>query len=221
MTTCSIYAISITIAIVLIIAFADDIFSSYPILTKLFTDKINFLLLVTLVILVLLLDMPIGILLSFLVLYLSVWVRQMLKAKKEKVNIIMAAQTAGNRSNFENVLSHNPLSDIPRQYTSESEINYNKASIPNGNIPPFKPIDQTQIQDMIPQIQPGISCNQNDTLSLVGAPNRDGYDCTGCRYDMKDSPQNLTKWGQPLARCSTYDASKVNKYGTVFYPLNA
>lgn len=216
MTTCSVYAIGITIAIVIIIAFADDIFTNYPVLTKLFTDNINFLLLVALVILILLLDMPSGILLAFLVLYLSVWVRQMLKAKKQRFTDIQSI-----RSSFDNVLSANPLSNIPREYTSESEINYNKQPIPNGNIPPFKPVDQAQIQAMTPQIQPGIACNQNDSLSVVGPPNRDGYDCVGCRYDMKDSPQNLTKWGQPLARCSTYDASKVKTCGTVFYPLNA
>jgi hypothetical protein len=223
MTTCSTSALGVTIAIILIIAFADDIFTNFPVLTKLFTDNVNFILLVALVILVLMLDLPTGILLAFLILYLSVWVLQMLKARKEKFSVIMAAKLAstGNRSNFDNILSPNPLSDIPRPYTSESEINYNKSSMPNGNIAPFKPVDQSQIQDMTHQIQPGISCNQNDALSLVGAPNRDGYDCTGCRYDMKDSPQNLTKWGQPLARCSTYDANKVKTCGTVFYPLNA
>jgi hypothetical protein len=119
------------------------------------------------------------------------------------------------------ILTSNPLSDIPRPYTSESEINYNKPSIPNGNIPPFQPVTQDKIASLTPQIRPAIACNQNDSLSQVGPLNRDGYDCTGCRYDMKDSPQNLTKWGQPLARCGTYDASKVSKWGTVFYPLHA
>lgn len=218
MTTCSINTVAITIAMVLIIAFTDDIFTRVPVLTKLFTDNINFLLLVSLVILILLLDMPSGILLAFLVLYLAVWVSHMLKAKKERFSVI---QSVNSHARFDNIVSANPLSNIPREYTSESEIDYNKPPTPNGNLAPFKPVSQDQIVSITPQIQSGIACNQNDSLSVVNPPNRDGYDCVGCRYDMKDSPQNLTKWGQPLARCSTYDASKVAKVGTVFYPLNA
>ena len=210
MTTCSTYSVALTIVIVLFIAFADDIFTRMPVLTKLFTNAVNFLLLITLCVIVLLLDMPSGILLAFLILYLAVWVKQWLAGKATK------------QERFNNViLSSNPLSDIPRALVSESEINYNTRPGPNGNIPPFQPVAQDQIVAMTPQIRPAIACNQNDSLSQVGPLNRDGYDCTGCRYDMKDSPQNLTKWGQPLARCGTYDASKVAKVGTVFYPLHA
>jgi hypothetical protein len=219
MTTCSSYSVGLTVLIVLIIAFADDIFTRMPVLTKLFTDAVNFVLLIALCILVLLIDMPSGILLAFLILYLAVWVKQWLRAKQERFSNIQNANLSVSR--FDNILTPNPLSDIPRAYTSESEIDYNKPAIPNGNLQPFQPLDQSQITTMTPQIRPGIACNQNDSLSQVGPLNRDGYDCTGCRYDMKDSPQNLTKWGQPLARCSTYDASKVAKVGTVFYPLNA
>ena len=218
MTTCSSYLIALTIVVILIIAFADDIFTRLPVLSKLFTDVVNFFLLITLCILVLLLDMPSGILLTFLILYLAVYIKQWLKnksvgmAKQERFSDIITANT---------ILTSNPLSNIPRAYASESEINYNKPAIPNGNIPPFQPLDQSQIAAATSQNRPAIACNQNDSLSHVGPLNRDGYDCTGCRYDMKDSPQNLTKWGQPLARCGTYDASKVKTYGTVFYPLNA
>ena len=212
MTTCSLYSIALTVLIILIIAFADNIFTRVPVLSKLFTDSVNFVLLIVLCILVLLLDMPSGILLAFLILYLAVWVKQWYKNKQERFSDIMTAS---------GILTSNPLSDIPRAYASESEINYNKPAITNGNITPFQPVAQEQIAAMTPQFRPAIACNQNDSLSQVGPLNRDGYDCTGCRYDMKDSPQNLTKWGQPLARCGTYDASKVSKCGTVFYPLNA
>ena len=215
MTTCSSYSLVLTVAIILIIAFADEIFTRVPILSKLFTDVVNFLLLITLCILVLLLDMPSGILLTFLVLYLAVWIKQWLKTKQqgraritERFSDAMPASTLA-------------LSNIPRAYASESEINYEKPAIPNGNIPPFQPLAQATIQEMTPQIQPAIACNQNDALSTISPASRDGYDCSGCRYDMKNTPQNLTKWGQPLARCGTYDASKVSKIGTVFYPLHA
>lgn len=213
MTTCSIYSFFLTILIILIIAFVDDIFSNVPALSKLFTDPINFILLVTLCILVLLLDMPSGILLAFLILYLAVWIRQWHKKKQERFNDIITTSNVINNKK--------PLSDIPHSYTSESEINYNRPNISNGNISPFQPVSQENITNLTPQIQPAIACNQDDSLSQVGPLNRDGYDYVGCRYDMKDSPQNLTKWGSPLARCSTYNSSKVNTFGTVFYPLHS
>jgi len=212
MTTCSIYSIALTVLIILFIAFTNDIFERVPVLSKLFTDPINFILLITLCILILLLDMSSGILLTFLILYLAVWIKQWHKGKQERFSDII---------NAGGILTSNPLSDIPRAYASEAEINYNNSVNTNKNIPPFQPVSQEQIAALTPQISSTIACNQNDSLSQVGPLNRDGYDCTGCRYDMKDSPQNLTKWGQPLARCGTYDASKVSKYGTVFYPLHA
>ena len=38
---------------------------------------------------------------------------------------------------------------------------------------------------------------------------------------MKNSPQNLTKYGPPVSQCSAYDPKKAQICGTVFYPLNA
>lgn len=213
MTTCSSYSIALTVLIIVIIAFANDIFTRFPVLSKLFTDTVNFLLLITLCILILLLDMPSGILLSFLILYLAVWIKQFINNKNKQEQL--------KQERFGDIQTSNPLSDIPRAYTSESEINYNKPAITNGNIPPFQPVVQENIAALTPQIRPAIACNQNDSLSQINPINRDGYDCTGCRYDMKDSPQNLTMWGQPLAQCSTYNANQVSKYGTVFYPLHA
>ena len=212
MTTCSLYSVALTVLVILIIAFADDIFTNLPILSKLFTENTNFLLLITLCILVLLLDIPSGILLTFLVLYLAVWIKLWLKNRNDN---------RSKQERFGDILTSNPLSNIPRAYASDSEINYNKPVFTNGNIPPFQPGAVEQLAALTPQIRSTIACNQNDSLSQVGPLNRDGYDCTGCRYDMKDSPQNLTNWGPPLARCGTYDASKVSKWGTVFYPLNA
>ena len=58
-------------------------------------------------------------------------------------------------------------------------------------------------------------------ITEVGLPSRDGYDVTGCRYDFKNSPQNTTRYGPPLALCSTYSGEQAKTCGTVFYPLNA
>jgi hypothetical protein len=64
-------------------------------------------------------------------------------------------------------------------------------------------------------------CNSPDFITRVESPERAGYDVAGCRYDFKNSPQNLTRYGPPLAQCGTYNnANTTACSGTVFYPLN-
>ena len=66
----------LVVIIVLIVAFTDNIFKTVPVFKKLFTDPINYMLLIVLVILFILIDMCNGIILAFLVLYLSVYMNQ-------------------------------------------------------------------------------------------------------------------------------------------------
>ena len=209
--SCHLHTVILIIVIILIIAFTDELFHSAPILVKLFTDAVNFMLVITLVILVLLVDLPCGILLAFLVLYMAVYVKRMLRTKINNFeNIILASQLMNNSNN------------TPKEYLSESEINYNNTKpFPNNNITPFKPIEQSVIDTQTAQMVPLIATNQNDAITVVGAPNRDGYDVVGCRYDFKDSQQNMTKYGPPLSSCGAYNPQQVKQCGTLFYPLNA
>ena len=224
--TCHLHTVILVIAIVLILGFTDEIFHTLPVLVKLFTDPVNFILLVLLVILVLLIDLPCGILLSFLVLYLAIYVKRMLKTKIDSFeNIVLASTLMKNANANANANTNNAvkmLSDIPLQYLSESEINYNNTQpFPNKNIPPFQPLSQQDIDSNTKQITSNMSCNQNDAITAVNAPNRDGFDVAGCRYDFKDSQQNMTMYGPPLAACGAYNPQQVAKCGTLFYPLNA
>ena len=211
--TCYLHTVVLVIAIVLILGFTDEIFHSLPVLVKLFTDPVNFILLILLVILVLLIDLPCGILLSFLVLYLAIYVKRMLKTKLDSFENIVLASTLLNTPKMP--------SNIPPQYLSESEINYNNTQpFPNKNIPPFQPLSQQDIDANTKQITSNIAQNQNDSITTVDAPNRDGYDVAGCRYDFKDSQQNMTRYGPPLSACGAYNPQQVAKCGTLFYPLN-
>ena len=62
--------------------------------------------------------------------------------------------------------------------------------------------------------------NNKEMLTQVGPNDRHGYDIAGCRYDMKNSHQNLTKYGPPLSLCNVYTKENIEKQGTAFYPLN-
>jgi hypothetical protein len=204
---CGTHTILLIISTILIVAFTDDLFKFAPVLSKLFTNPINFILLVALVICVLFIDLPSGIILTFLALYLAVSIRRMQNNIRDKFdNIVMTSQLVSN--------------NIIPKFLSESEFLYkHDKPIPNGNIPPFQPLDQVQIEQKTSAITPSI-CNPQDQITVVGPKDRAGFDTTGCRYDMKNSPQNLTQYGPPLSACGTYDNKQTAKCGTVFYPLN-
>jgi hypothetical protein len=199
--TCNINNFLFAVIVILIITFTDNLFNSIPILKKLFTDSLNYILLIILVILVILVDMPSGIMLAFTVLYLSVYI----KYHKKKVS-------------FANVNNSGNL--------SESEFIYNNIKpFPNGNLMPFQQVNQEDINKIALDNQAsssgcGIKLQDPEFITTVGSPSRDGYDVNGCRYDFKNSPQNLTNYGPPLAQCATYSGEQARICGTVFYPLN-
>ena len=200
--TCNINNFLLSFIVILLVTFTDNIFKNVPVLKKLFTDSLNYILLISLVILVLLIDISSGIILAFAVLYLSVYINN----KKGKFTDIKQLSNNLNKS--------------------ESEFIYNNTKpFPNKNIKPFEPITQEEINKISNEIEPigcGLKTSTNpEYITQIGMPSRDGYDITGCRYDFKNSPQNLTKYGPPLAQCATYSGEQARTCGTVFYPLNA
>ena len=107
----------------------------------------------------------------------------------------------------------------------ESEFIYdNTKPFPNKNLKPFQPKECESSEDNknlnIVQQTINKECS-NGRITQVGEPDRSGFDISGCRYDMKNSPQNLTRYGPPVSQCSAYDPAKAQICGTVFYPLNA
>ena len=79
--SCNINTVVVISIVVLIISFANELFSNFPILLNLFTNPINFILLNILVIFVLLIDLPCGIIIAFLILYLSIYVKNLINNK--------------------------------------------------------------------------------------------------------------------------------------------
>ena len=228
---CNINTFLLVLFVVIIIAYTDSIFKNAPIFKKLFTDQLNYILLIILVILILLIDIPNGIVLAFLVLYLSVQINYNTNATMTKNRINNKSKVAfsdiktiiplknntnkGPNDSFSSTPSN--LSNPSLNYSSESEFFYNNNKpFPNNNLKPFestnKPVSNNETTNL--PINSNI-INENALLD------RDGFDVSGCRYDFKNSPQNLTKYGPPLSQCSAYDTNKLKSCGTLFYPLNA
>lgn len=195
---CNMNTLILSVIVILIVAFADTILKSFPILKKLFTDNVNFLLLIVLVVLVLLIDTPSGILLAFLVLYLAVY-----------INYISTKRMAFTNINPANV---NNMSNAP--ILSDSEFVYNNtAPFPNNNIKPFQPISDEQIKAL--SLKSNMPCLPPQVVEVT-QKQREGHDVVGCRYDFKDSEQNLSKYGPPLAKCSAYSGDQYKRVGTLF-----
>ena len=203
--TCNMNTLILSIIVILMVTFSETILKSFPILKKLFTDKINFILLIVLVVLVLLIDTPCGILLAFLILYLSVYINYVSNKRMAFSNVMPA-----NVNNMTNMNSNPILSD--------SEFVYNNtAPFPNKNIKPFQPISEEEIKKL--SLKSNMPCLPPQVVEVTHKQ-REGYDVVSCRYDFKDSEQNLSKYGPPLANCSAYSGDQYKRVGTLFYPLN-
>lgn len=223
MSTCDLTTLVLAAVLILVVVFTDKIFNTLPLLKIVFTDQVNFILLSIACIFILLLDIPSGIISCLIIIYMALYVSSMKPVTRKNspslstvVNLQVPSKMP-TMDKFANLPDGDPRSD--------SEIVYDqKFPIANGNIPPFQPQDAAAMSlpnGMIPANSNEAiakSCNEPDFITRVGPPNRDGYDVTGCRYDFKDSPQNLTIYGPPLAQCSAYNSSACT--GTVFYPLH-
>jgi hypothetical protein len=185
--------------LVVVIAMTKEIFATLPFLKNLFTDPLNFVILVIINIFIALLDIPSGIIVALIIIYMSINLKMMNGSEK-----------------FDAI----PNMPRPSSPNSESEFIYNNTQpFPNVNLKPLQP--NPDLAPATPADVKPAPCGDSDFITKVGPPNRAGYDVAGCRYDFKDSPQNLTTYGPPLSQCGTYSEDQYSCTGTLFYPLNA
>ncbi len=235
----------IIIALIFVL-FTDSILENLPIIKLLFKDNINYILLMILVVFIMLIDLHCGIIFGLLILYMSMYIHShkntititSTNPAHTSINDVIIKSVVNSNTNSVNSTMPerkvkfveektviNPFVNISDSdnILSESEFIYNNTKpFPNNNLKPFQPPADTTVDNNVNLSKPIINKTfQNDFITQVGEPDRSGYDITGCRYDMKNSPQNLTKYGPPLAQCSAYNVNKIKTCGTVFYPLNA
>ena len=239
----------------IVVLFIDSILTTLPILKVLFTDRLNYILIMFLIIFIMLIDLHCGIILGLVILYVSMYIH----SHKNVISISSTnpEHTSINDVIFKNVVNSNLVnsnlvnSNLVNNNVSERKVKFNEVKtiintsvnsnnilsesefiynntkpFPNNNLKPFQPsVDNSLVNnntDNVNLIQQQMNKTfKNDFITHVGEPDRSGYDITGCRYDMKNSPQNLTKYGPPLSQCSAYDVNKIKTCGTAFYPLNA
>ena len=231
------------IMLFIIVLFTDSIIKQCPMIRNLFTDSINYVLLISLVIFTILLDLPCGIMFAIAVVYMSMYIintkpnivignnKNNSTSTSTKPPIKTLSKNINNK--FENTINNNKVSERSVKFNeeaniinlsennsirSESEFIYdNTKPFPNNNIKPFENNNENSQATVFTNEYN----NKDDLTKSEGEPERSGFDISGCRYDMKNSQQNLTKNGPPLSQCSAYDTNKLKSCGTLFYPLNA
>jgi len=239
----------------LFLVFPDTILTTFPMIKNLFNDNVNYILLITLVILTLLIDLHCGIIFALAVVFMSMYIDNQTKSSivirkndtlttKEMTTIAMTTKAITNKAITNNINNNKvnnerkvKFSEEPKiinstddTIRSDSEFIYDTTKpFPNNNIKPFQYNSETSTATIVSNntnnnvtdVQEIVDNEfQNDFLTQNGQPDRSGYDINGCRYDMHNSPQNLTKYGPPLSHCGTYNVDKLTSCGTLFYPLN-
>ena len=261
----------------LFLVFPDTILTTFPMIRNLFNDNVNYILLITLVILTLLIDLHCGIIFALAVVFMSMYIDtqhtpSIMIRKNDKMNTntmttnamttnamttnamttnAMTTNAMTTNAMTTNAMTNNinntkvnderkvkfieepkVINSIDDTIRSDSEFIYDTTKpFPNKNIKPFQYTSETSTATIVSNNANHNNVNgvqdivdnecQNDFLTQNGQPDRSGYDIHGCRYDMKNSPQNLTKYGPPLSQCGTYNIDKLISCGTLFYPLNA
>lgn len=234
----------------LFLVFPDTILTTFPMIRNLFNDNVNYILLITLVILTLLIDLHCGIIFALAVVFMSMYIDIQSKSsivirKNDTMTTNAMTTNAMTTKAINNNINNNKVNNERKvkfieepkginstddTIRSDSEFIYDTTKpFPNNNIKPFQHNRETSTATIVSNNTNNVNgvqdivdneC-QNDSLTQNGQPDRSGYDINGCRYDMKNSPQNLTKYGPPLSHCGTYNVDKLTSCGTLFYPLNA
>lgn len=227
LATSSIETISMVIIVILIITIVilPDMLKNNTMITHFLEDNINVGLLVIIIILVSELNKIISVLLLLLF----------------AIMIVMTRSNSIARSVVPLTLA--PVSNIPlNNYRTEVRTEVLKEKFVRDRVPvypgqvvleeassanPEYDITESPADFMNPpptMVIEKFTCNAaplNDlpTQQLLKAA--DGYDIAGCRYDNKNCAQNTSRYGAPLADCTTYDLKMAAEVGTIFYPLNA
>lgn len=195
------------LAFILVISFLDRIDKNIPQLRILFSNNINLLLVCLLVVLVVIVNTPIGIMMLIVVAYIKNYYEEKSRHKViEKVKLEKFSD----------------IQDDPFQATHvDSDVNIavtNKVGNDHQkeleNLP-YVCNNQVELKE---KKLDRFNFPANDFLTQKGLPDKGGFDIAGCRYDMTSMEQNLSKYGPPV---SSYCKPKNEECGgQSFYPLN-
>ena len=235
MNNCDEDTILTILAIVLLIVFYDVFDNKFPQLESLFNDDFNVFIMSIAIILVIIINTPVGIMLTLLITYLHFYY----KDKKRKVNKMKRDfvkehfSDSNINENFENAKddtqndTHHRSNDSMNKEELDKLVKESKELIENNggkNVNDKTNEMSKKVKGIVAKSDKNFNLYGNegcDMLTQTGLPDKHGYDIKGCRYDMKKSEQNLTYNGPPVSLCSTYKNKTNETLSPSVYPLNA
>lgn len=219
LNNCDQQSLLVLLCFVLVVVFMDSIDKVVPSLRNIFNDKVNLGLAALVVILTTLINVPVGAMLLFVILYMHMYY-------KTKHNLVLQESFQNNHLHkqvLDLVADEDPDFNHGANADSHIEPDQNKVEIARAvnDLPKNPELTKAVSQSVERAMRGPKTCDQNnDLLTQTFDKNRNGFDVAGCRYDMKASPQNLTMNGPPVAQCGNYHKDKMDMIGTAFYPLN-
>jgi hypothetical protein len=214
----------------MLIIFTPKMMENISCLKTLMSNTTNIILLCVLTLCITLIDPSMGLAFALCVSIVAVYLKDMDTDKLKDVEAFMVQYQ--NPRSISKQLDVETIKKNEMKYL-EHMSNYNTknniSDINKDNMNQASQTNQASVNAMLKKkevdktdylVNNKVGCNTNNFLTQIGNKDPAGYDVSGCRYDMKSSPQNNTIYGPPLAWCNTYDQEKLNKCGTLFYPLN-
>ena len=199
------------IACILVIAYLDLIDQSFPQLQNLFDDRTNLIMLSILVVLIVLVNIPVGVMIMVVVGYMKHYYDE--KRRNIKVN--------NNQLKVKESFNDTQVKQYENSHVQpDTNVVKTNETSQNNTYTELKEKVNKDIEEIVDKRMNKPLLNNKEMLTQVGPNDRHGYDIAGCRYDMKNSHQNLTKYGPPLSLCNVYTKENIEKQGTAFYPLN-
>ena len=219
LNNCDQQSLLVLLCFVLVVVFMDSIDKVVPSLRNLINDQVNLGLAALVVILTTLINVPVGAMLLFVILYMHMYY-------KTKHSLVLQESFQNNHLHeqvLDLVADEDPDFNHGANADSHIEPDQNKVEIARAvnDLPKNPELTKAVSQSVERAMRGPKTCDQNnDLLTQTFDKNRNGFDVAGCRYDMKASPQNLTMNGPPVAQCGNYHKDKMDMIGTAFYPLN-
>ena len=233
----------IIISLVALIVFTPKIMENLSCVKELMNDTTNIILLCTLTLCITLIDPLMGLMFALCIGILAVYLKQVdTNTLKEVETFIVEHQNPRtlSQSLSKSEIKNNEMRYVEnmmnygRKYNISNRINkdnFESIKKEDSNTMSSNKVNQNAVNNMLQKKeedktnylvnQKGVPCgNTHNFLTQVGPNDPVGFDVVGCRYDMKSSPQNNTVYGPPLAWCDTYDKTKMDKCGSLFYPLH-
>ena len=199
MNNCNYVSLGFMLLAVVLITTLPELNKVVPHLHRLFTDDINFMMLLVITICIILLDIPSGIMFALFVIYGSYYYQ------KSRFTNVNTKPTMNFNTNLY------PLKMTP------GDVPDSMLRVPNekGLLEPFSSSPSSDAA-------PVDSC-YSIPLSTPKMPlirSRSGYDVAGCYLNGMQSAQNTTIFGPPLSSDCYLTEDGVAKTATGWYPIN-